>query len=447
MNVATLPPLWQSIVRGMASFLHRRSSWRLLVVLFGLLFASGRRRTVTSWIRAAQAQEDFPSFYYFLGSLGRHPMLPAAHLLQAVLSYLAARLPDGEPLVFTLDDTPTKRYGPKVQGAGVHHNPSPGPADAPFLYGHVWVTLSVMACHPQWGPTGLPIRSLLYVRKKDVPRIPARCGWKFRTKLELAAELITWAAQLARFLGRPIQVVVDGAYAKKPFLKAAAQAQVVVVSRLRKDAGLRSLPRPRRAGQRGRPAIYGKASIRLALRAGQQRGWQTVTVEQYGEQRDKRIKTFLATWRPAGGVIRVVLVQEETGWMAWFSTDPALAAERILERAAQRMTIEQVFHDVKEVEGLGQPQLRNIDANVGAVQATLWEFTLVELWAWDQPHEAICDRSGSPWDDADRRPSHADRRKALQRWCLGQEYQQLCEGQQVQPEMQRFVERLLERAA
>ena len=113
----------------------------------------------------------------------------------------------------------------------------------------------------------------------------------------------------------------------------------------------------------------------------------------------------------------------------------------------QRMTIEQVFHDVKEVEGLGQPQLRDIHANVGAVQATLWEFTLVELWSWDQPHEAICDRSGSPWDDAGWRPSHADRRKALQRWCLGQEFQQVCEGQPVRPEMRQFVERLLERAA
>src|SRR5205085_5015557 len=164
----------------------------------------------------------------------------------------------------------------------------------------------------------------------------------------------------ARFLGRAVQVVVDGAYAKKPFVKAAARAQVVVISRLRKDAALHSLPRPRRAGQRGRPALYGKESVRLALRAGHQRGWQTVTVEQYGEQRDKRIKTFLATWRPAGGVIRVVLVKEESGWMAWFSTDPELTAECILGRAAQRMTIEQVFHDVKEVEGLGQPQLRDI---------------------------------------------------------------------------------------
>jgi hypothetical protein len=170
-------------------------------------------------------------------------------------------------------------------------------------------------------------------------------------------------------------------------------------------------------------------------------------VQQYGEQKQKRIKTFLATWRPAGGVIRVVLVQEEKGWLAWFSTQPQLSAEQILERAAQRTTIEEMFHDIKEVEGLGQPQLRNIWANVGAMQMTLWEFTLVELWAWHRPKEAICDRSASPWDKAERRPSHADRRKALQRWCLGEEYQRLCQQAPLRPEIQQFVNRLLKRAA
>jgi len=41
----------------------------------------------------------------------------------------------------------------------------------------------------------------------------------------------------------------------------------------------------------------------------------------YREKAVKRYKTFLATWRPAGGVNRVVLVDEPTGWMAYFCTD------------------------------------------------------------------------------------------------------------------------------
>jgi hypothetical protein len=48
--------------------------------------------------------------------------------------------------------------------------------------------------------------------------------------------------------------------------------------------------------------------------------------------------------------------------------------------------------------------------------------TLVELWAWRLPHEQLCDRSDWPWDDPDRPPSHANRRKALRQQFLQNEF-------------------------
>jgi hypothetical protein len=66
----------------MSCLLHARSVWRLGVLLFGLLFAQGRRRTVTTWIRADCVQEEFPAIYYFLDSLARHAWLPAGFLLR-----------------------------------------------------------------------------------------------------------------------------------------------------------------------------------------------------------------------------------------------------------------------------------------------------------------------------------------------------------------------------
>jgi hypothetical protein len=145
--------------------------------------------------------------------------------------------------------------------------------------------------------------------------VPPRQRWAFRTKLELAAQLVTWAAGLVSFLGRAVRVAADGAYAKRPFLRATAAARVAVVSRMRKDAALRTVPRP---------PTYGPGRISLASRAGQGRGWRVVRARQYGAVRQKRVKTFLATWRPAGGVIRVVIVREQRGWLALFSTDPSL---------------------------------------------------------------------------------------------------------------------------
>jgi hypothetical protein len=403
--------------------LHGRHAWRLLPLLHGMLFARGRR-TVASWLRAARLGQDFRRYYYFLGSLGRKTDAIAAALLRLVAGVVAP----GAVVLLGLDDSPTKRYGPCVEGAGIHHNPTPGPAEQKFLYGHVWVTLAWMVRHPAWGCIGLPLRALLYVRRKDIGPLTTCYRVTFRTKLEMAADLVAWAAAWLKYLGKTLWLAADGAYAKRPLLRAARQAAVTVVSRLRKDAALWSVPRPLRpaaARKRGRPPIYGKERLSLAKRAGHRHGWQTVTVDLYGKRVDKTLKTFLATYRPAGGLIRVVLVREVDGWVAFFCTDAQASVTQILQAVADRAALEQDFHDVKEVHGAGQQQVRHYWANVAVFHLNLWLHTLIELWAWKRSHGRVCDRRDSPWDRADRRPSHADRRNALRRECLRMEFRRL----------------------
>jgi len=58
----------------------------------------------------------------------------------------------------------------------------------------------------------------------------------------MAVELIRRAKPWLGLLKRPIWVVADGAYAKRDFLKPAAALGLTVVSRLRKDAALRTVP-------------------------------------------------------------------------------------------------------------------------------------------------------------------------------------------------------------
>jgi hypothetical protein len=401
--------------------LHQRLGWRLLPLLRGMLFAHGRR-TVASWLRAAGLGEDFRQYYYFLGSLGRKTESVASRFLCLAVTVIVP----GERLLFGLDDTPTKRAGPQVEGAGIHHNPSPGPAGTKFLYGHIWVTIAWIVRHPRWGAIGLPLRACLYVRQKQMALLTPWYGVTFRTKLELGAGLVAWVADWLRYLGKALWVVADGAYAKRPFLKAARQAQVVVVSRLRKDAQLWSVPRPPRPGEpkkRGPKPTYGKERISLAKRAGHRRGWQTEELALYRERVSKTFKTFLATYRPAGGLIRVVLVREDDGWVAFFCTDPQATVAQILEAVADRAALEQDFHDVKEVHGAGQQQVRYYWANVAVYHLNLWLHSLIELWAWAKSPAQLCDRRDSPWDDTDRRPSHADRRNALRRLCVQTEIQ------------------------
>ena len=262
------------------------------------------------------------------------------------------------------------------------------------------------------------------MRQQTIAKIPKRRRWpRFATKLQLAARLVEWIMPIVKKAGNTAWIVVDGGYVKRPFLRRALKTGATVVGRLRKDAALRDLPPTIAPGERkrGRPRKYGANKISLAKRAGQPHGWQTIECTVYGKTSVKRYKTFLATYAPVGGAIRVVLVKEDHAWFAFCCTDPGAAVVEILEAFADRATIEQDFHDVKEVWGAGQQQVRNIWTNVGVFNLNLWMHTLVESWSWRRPHDQLVNRSDSPWDDADRRPSHANRRKALRRLILDQQ--------------------------
>jgi DDE superfamily endonuclease len=440
-----LPTELASWITQLACLLHATNAWRLRPLLVGMLFARGRL-TVSSWLRAGELGHDYRNYYYFLGSLGRKVKTVATLLLQVVVS----RIDPGPRWLCALDDSPTQRYGPHVEGAGIHHNPTPGPAGHKYVYGHVWVTLSIVVRHSLWGTIGLPLLAYLYVRRANLKSIAPSSKVRFQTKLEQAAALVEWLAQWLKNTGKPLWAVVDGAYAKRPFLKRALQAGTTVVSRLRKDAALWSVPKPVPAGQRrrGKPRSYGKERLSLAKRAGHRRGWRRGTFALYNRARQVCYKAFLATYKPAGGLIHVVLVLEDDGsWRAYFCTDATATVAEILEAVADRSAIEQNYHDLKEIHGAGQQQVRNYWANLAAWHLTMWLHTLIELWAWHKPHQEVVDRSASPWDDAKRRPSHADRRNALRRNCLELEYQRATADTSIAPIIRRLWTRLLTLAA
>jgi hypothetical protein len=99
-------------------------------------------------------------------------------------------------------------------------------------------------------------------------------------------------------------------------------------------------------------------------RAAHRGGWQAAERAVYGKTVSKLYKTFLATYRPAGGAIRVAIILEDHEWVPLFCTDPNATAVETIEAFADRATIEQDFHDVKEVWATGQQQVRNIRTNL-----------------------------------------------------------------------------------
>lgn len=413
-----LTGLMQAAVSRLQGFMDRRMAFRLSIVIAGMLLA-GERRTASAWFVAGGVQDDWDRFYDCLITVGR----TSANLATAVLGLIVQKLAPafGERLLLAMDDSPTARYGRHVEGAGVHHDPTPGPAGGEWLYGHNWVTLAWVAKHPVWGMIALPLRSMLYVREVNVPKLAEKYGWEFRTKHQLGVELLTWFKQLIRVLGveAKLWLAVDGAYAVRPFLLPVLGLGFVVVSRLRKDARLFDLPPDGSHGNR----IYGQHKISLPLRAAHHQGWSTISYNCRGTEVTRQYKTFLATSELVSGQIRVVIVRFEDGsWAPYFCTDTSAEVREILEAVAARWAIEEQFHDVKEVWGAGQQQVRNVWSNIGCWHLNQWMYTLVELCCWDVPASKLTDRRARSWDNPDRRPSHADRRRYISRQMLHEKF-------------------------
>jgi hypothetical protein len=412
----------QTAVCVLQAVLDRRIAFRLAIVVAGMLLADGRR-TASAWFVAAGVQDDWDRFYDCLTSVGRTAGTLATVVLGLVVQKFAPQF--GGRILLGMDDSPTSRYGQHVEGAGIHHNPTPGPADEKWLYGHNWVALAWLATHPWWGVIALPLRSLLYVREIDVPKLADKYGWEFRTKHQLGVALLTWFMQSLRALGVEAKVwlATDGAYAVRPFLLPVLALGIVVVSRLRKDACLHDLPGPRDPHRRGRHPIYGKNKISVAKRAGHRQGWQTITYRCRGVEVTRQYKTFLATSELVSGPLRVVILRyEDRTWAPYFCTDTSAEVREILEAVAARWAIEEHFHDVKEVWGAGQQQVRNVWSNLACWHLNQWLYTLVELCCWDVRKSELTDRRARSWDNPDRRPSHADRRRWISREMLQKQF-------------------------
>jgi len=407
----------ETLADSMSRMLDARIAFRLPIMIAGILLAGGRR-TAASWFRAAGVKDDWDRFYDLLASVGRD----ATSLMFPLVSLVFTKFDPGPNGYWTLaiDDSPTKRYGRHVEAANVHHNPTPGPGDGDWLYGHNWVCLAMVLSHPLFGVIALPLWSRLYVRKANIEALKERYEWEFRTKHELALELCRQVIRTLRALGSLARFVVvfDGAYAAKALVRPLLDEDAIVVTRLRSDAKLFDVPAVK-SGQRGRPRKYGKNRVSLKKRAGRRDGWMTISYPCRGVLTEGRYKTFVATSHTFGGSVRVVLLEHAGGnWAAYASSDESMSVETILKIVSDRWSIEEHFHDVKEIWGAGQQQVRNVYSSIGCWHLCGWLYAMVELECWDESAEQLVDRSDRPWDNPDRRPSHADRRRRIAREML-----------------------------
>ena len=80
-----------------------------------------------------------------------------------------------------------------------------------------------------------------------------------------------------------------------------------------------------------------------------------------------------------------------------------------------------MFKDLKEVCGLGKQQVHKLNSVKATIDLTLMSYTLVELWSWDKSASELTKNRGA-WDDPSRRPSHKNKRQAMQFELLWQDF-------------------------
>src|SRR4030042_5842982 len=110
------PDNWQIMIIAICSVLHQRLAWRLNIIIAGIIFSRGRK-TVTSWFRAAGITKRYKAFYYFVGSIGQKTEIIATVLFEFMIKLVYK---NQNRVLMAIDDSPTKRYGPEVIGAGIH---------------------------------------------------------------------------------------------------------------------------------------------------------------------------------------------------------------------------------------------------------------------------------------------------------------------------------------
>jgi hypothetical protein len=141
-------------------------------------------------------------------------------------------------------------------------------------------------------------------------------------------------------------------------------------------------------------------------------------------------------------VIRVVLVDEQTGWVSFCYTDPSATVDDILTTLVDRLSLETSFRDCKEIVGAGEQQEVHVGERL-CVPRVAVDVHAVRGVGRAPRGEALVDQSASQWDDPGCRPRHAVKRRAWRLALLREEIRAVLRPGVTEAEINAVAERLL----
>lgn len=428
--------------------------WLVSLLLGAVLVRKGFQ--VSQWITAAEKQKQYHQLYYQLNRTGANIEHFSKNLPVFVMEIFGQHSPKSNTVLLIIDDSPSKHQGPKIEGAGYHHNPTPSKTDATYLYGHNWVNIAQVVKDGQGGVKSIPINVQIYIRDLDLKKLSPEQQQKhpFKTKNEIAANMLEEYDKQTKGRNFRLEVAFDGAYTNEILIGKATSLGFHCFGRLRKDAKVFSLPPQQEKRGRGRPKKYGERFYLSATADCECCPWTSTNVLLYEKKCELEYISFECTSElTRGKPILVVLSRyieiqkmpngkthkKVSDWVPLMTTKLSATPEEVIETYGCRFSIEEMFKDLKEVCGLEEQEVRKLDSCIGAYWLCLLSYVFVESWSLGSEASLDYEYLRGPWDRSGRRISHSEKRKLFQQSVFRHEFSSHFPGE-LSEEIIKFLE-------
>jgi len=259
-------------------------------------------------------------------------------------------------LFLIIDDTIAQKSGKKIPGCSWYKDHAQNMAN---VFGHQWVLSALL-----YKDFLLPLWAKLYH-----PKGARGCG-RFQTKITLAKGII-------RALRLPIPcklyILVDSWYWAKELAQCCRKYGYHMISQLKSTSVL---------------WMDGKKT-KVTTLSTLDSAYREVSLLLYGKNKTLKIARFVGTIKGLGKVAVVVVKEKRKKTSYLVSTNLHLSAIDIIKYYAKRWKIEQMIKDLKQRLGLGDYQVRNLQAIQRHAALSLLSYTLLILlkilqWLRDQ---------------------------------------------------------------
>lgn len=413
----TLPASFAGLLLALRPCFTAPSFRTFCALVAGMLAQPGRRTVTGMLVAAGLAGVWHHSRAHWFFARARWC---ADEVGLAVLRLVLARLvPAGTAVLVAVDDTLFGRSGRKVYAASwCRDGAAKGPGKKNIRWGNCWVIAGVVVRLPMLDrPVCLPVLARLW--RKNGP-----------TKQVIACELVTAIAVTCR--ARQVHVVADAWYAGVDGAAGAARGgtrqrsgfppEVTLTSRIRCNAALHAIATPV-PGKGGRPRRIG-ARLGTPADLATTASWTSTQVHRYAQQATVTLTETTCLWYGVyrSRAVRIILLRDQhttSGYdLALVTTDLTSPAEQIIERYAERWSIEVAIADAKQLTGVGQARNRTPHAVQRTVPFGLISQTLVVTWYTTAGHHPdIIDqrRRAAPWYPTKTQPAYHDMIVTLRR--------------------------------